>query len=124
MNEKFRKLTNPDEFSGDEPVEFAAVDKGLLPGPIDSGLWVNISERLWQRLLSYGAAYELHFTQVVEPVIDTVLMPEQCESLVEELEFLAEITDDLAFKQALSVIVGVANKVTNRKNMRLVISPP
>lgn len=124
MNEKYRKLTNPEEFVDDVSTDFAAVEKGLLPGPIESTFWINISERLWHRLIAYGAAYELHFQQVIEPVIDTVLMPEQCESLVEELEFLLGIVDDPAFEQALGTILNVAGQVINRKDMRLVISPP
>ena len=35
MNEIYEKLTSPSEFVNDEPAEFAAVDKDLLPGPVD-----------------------------------------------------------------------------------------
>lgn len=124
MTERFRKLTDPAEFAEDEPVEFAAVEKDLLPGPIDPEYWVCISERLWSRILSYGAAYELHFQQVIEPVIDTVLGPEQCESLREELEFLIFVAKDPALSDAISVFLTEVGKVVNRQSMRLVISPP
>ena len=78
MNEIYQKLISPSEFADDEPVDFAAVDESQLPGPIEEKYWVHISERLWSRLLSFGTAYNLHFSQVIEPVIDTVLRPEQC----------------------------------------------
>ena len=124
MTERFRKLINPAEFADDEPVEFAAVEKDLLPGPIEAKYWVHISERLWSRILSYGAAYELHFQQAIEPVIDTVLGPEQCESLGEELGFLTTVAKDPALSEALLVVLAEVGKVVNRQSMRLVISPP
>ena len=124
MNENLKKLLNPAEFVEDELVEFAVVDKDLLPGPIEAKHWVYISERLWSRLLSYGSAYELHFQQVIEPVIDTVLGSEQCDSFCEELEFLINVTNDTAFLQALHVVHSEASKVINQQNMRLIISPP
>ena len=124
MKENYKKLTSPYEFSDDEPVEFAAVDEGLLPGPIEQNLWVHISERLWSRILFFGSAYCLHFSQTIEPVIDTVLRPEQCESMLEELEFLMGVVNDAALLEALSAVRREAKKVIRRNNMRLVISPP
>ena len=124
MNENYKKLIQPSEFINDEPVEFAAVNKDLLPGPIDENFWVQISERLWSRLLSIGAAYNLHFSQTIEPIIDSVLGPEQCDSFNEELEFLSGIVNDPAFAEAIQVIRSEVSKVINRKDMRLVISPP
>ena len=105
-------------------MEFAAVDKDLLPGPVDEKYWVHISERLWSRLLAFGCAYSLHFSQVIEPVIDTVLGPEECDSFNEELEFLLGVANDPAFSEALLVVRTEVGKVINRQNMRLVISPP
>ena len=124
MNERCEELINPAEFTEDEPVEFAAVEKDQLPGPIEAKYWVHISERLWFRLLSYGAAYELHFQQAIEPVIDSVFGPEQCESLGEELEFLIKVANDPALSEALAVILTEVGKVVNRPSMCLVISPP
>ncbi len=124
MNENYEKLIQPSEFADDEPVEFAAVDKCLLPSPIEEKNWVHISERLWARLLSNGASYGLHFHQVIEPVIDTVLNSKQCEAFAEELEFLAGVANDPAFLGALSVVRTEVSKVVNRQNIRLVISPP
>ena len=124
MNHRYAQLTHPSEFLDDELVALAVIDKELLPGPIEQKYWVHISERLWQRLLSLGAAYNLHFTQVVDPVIDTVLGPEQCDSFDVELEFLAGVVNDPAFFETLLVFRAEVGKVINRENMRLVISPP
>jgi len=124
MKASYEKLLQPSEFTDDEPVALDAVDKSVLPGSIEEKYWVYISERLWSRILSYGAAYQLHFNQVVEPVIDTVLNPLQCESLSEELEFLSGVANDVAFLDALSVLHNEVSKVVNRKSMCLVISPP
>ncbi len=124
MSNEYLKLVDPSEFIDDEPVEFAAVDEELLPGPIDRKYWVYISERLWSRLLSMGSAYDLHCVRTLEPIIDAVLRPEQCESLVEEIEFLKGVVNDQALIEAIDVIYSEAVKVLNRKWMRLVISPP
>lgn len=124
MNERYAQLTQPSEFLDDVPVELAAVNKDLLPGTSGDKDWVHISERLWQRLLTIGAAYNLHFSQVVEPVIETVLGPEQCESFDSELDFLAGVVNDPAFSEALLIVRAEVGKVINRKCMRLVISPP
>ena len=124
MNEKYSKLISPLEYLNDEPVGFAAVKVEFLPGPIEEKFWVYISERLWSRLIFIGNAYNLHFPQIVEPVIDTVLLPEQCDSFDEELAFLLTITNDSAFSEALHTIRAEIGKVINRKSMRFVISPP
>jgi len=117
-------LLKPETFEKDEPVGIAAVAVALLPGPIDESNWKYISERLWSRLLCLGAAYQLHFHHVMEPVIDTVLLPEQCESLAKELHFLIDVTTDPALQQAIGVFIQEARTVVNRPHMRLVISPP
>ncbi|MDO6424907.1 hypothetical protein [Saccharophagus degradans] len=124
MSENYKKLIQSSEFIDDEPVGFAAVNMDMLPGPIDEKFWGQISERLWSRLLSIGAAYDLHFSQAIEPIIDSVLGPEQCDSFNEELEFLSGIVNDPAFAEAIQVIRSEVSKVLNRKDMRLVISPP
>ena len=124
MNENYAKLVQPNEFIDDEPVGFAVVNKAMLHGPIEEDYWVYVSERLWSRLLSFGTAYNLHFSQTIKPVIDIVLGPEQCESFSEELVFLSAIVNDPAFFGALQVIRNEVNKVINRKDMRLIISPP
>ena len=124
MSKSFEHLTRPSEFTEDEPVEFAAVEKGLLPGPIEGKYRVCIPERLWVRLLSYGTAYGLHFQQVIEPIIDTVLNSQQSESFADELDFLSTVTNDQAFLEALRVIRTEVGKVVNRQDMRLVVSPP
>ncbi|KZX68585.1 hypothetical protein A3724_02080 [Alcanivorax sp. HI0033] len=124
MKTSYEKLLQPSEFANDEPVGLAALDKSLLPGPIEEKYWTYISERLWSRIISYGAAYQLHFHQLVEPVVDTVLNPLQCDSLGEELEFLSGVANDPALLEALSVLRNEVYKVVNRKSMCLVISPP
>jgi hypothetical protein len=115
---------NPATYSGDEPVGVAAVPKGELPGPLPKERWQYIPERMWMRLLQLGHAYELHFAAIVDPVVDTVLDPVQCESVDEELRFLAAVVNDDALSSALRTILGELAKVRNRSEMALIFSPP
>ncbi|WP_162926280.1 hypothetical protein [Teredinibacter purpureus] len=124
MNMKYENLLSPLEFEDDVTVEVAAISSELLPGPISEDNWVHLSERLWNRVLFLGQAYELHFSQVIEPVIDTVLGPEQCESLLEELEFLQHVSTDPALDKTITSLANECGKVINRVGMRLVLSPP
>lgn len=117
-------LVDPATFAGDEPVGVCAVSRSMLPGPIGGQEWSYLSGRLWSRLLKLGEAYELHFARVVEPIIDTVLAPEQCESLLRELEFLDGVISDPALHQAIGVISAEALRVTGKPDFRLVLSPP
>jgi hypothetical protein len=115
---------DPATYANDEPVGIAVAPGSLLPGPIPDGLWSYLPESLWQRLLSLGHAYSLHFAQVAEPVIDTVLESRQCQSLQAELAFLAGIISDPAAEQALAVLQHQAAKVARDSSLRLIISPP
>jgi hypothetical protein len=115
---------DPATYSEDEPVGIAAVPKEELPGPLPNERWRYIPERIWNRILLLGSAYELHFAAVLEPVVDAVLDPTQCETVDEELRFLAAILNDDALKSALSVILGELVKVRGRSGMALVFSPP
>jgi hypothetical protein len=115
---------DPNTYIDDEPVGVAAVAADLLPGPLPGDSWSYVPEPLWQRILSLGHAYGLHFAQVTDPVVDTVLNPKQCQSFVEELVFLKRVIYDPAAEQAMSTIGDLAGKVAAGTSLRLVISPP
>ena len=121
---KFQDRLNTNYFEGDEPVGIAAVVPTALPGPIESKEWQYIPERLWNRLLCLGQAYELHFAQVIEPVIDTTLDASQCQSLIEEITFLASVVDDTALRSAIHLILSQAEQVVRGGRGRLVFSSP
>lgn len=78
---------DPATYSQDEPVGVAAVLQEELPGPLPNERWQYIPERMWNRILPLGSAYELHFAAVLEPVVDTVLNTTQCATVEEELRF-------------------------------------
>ncbi len=117
-------LLRPEFFADDEPVGIAAIPVASMPGPTTDCNWVYVSERLWSRLLAVGAGYGLHFSEVIEPVIDTVLDAQQCERLVDELEFLKSVFSDDALGQVIDSISIEASAVVRSKNLCLVLSPP
>ena len=120
----FSARLDPGTYADDEPVGLGVAEARLLPGPLPDECWAYIPESLWQRLLSLGHAYQLHFAQVTEPVIDTVLEPSQCESLCGELEFLASIVSDPAAQKAIAELHRCAGRVARKPSLRLIISPP
>ena len=115
---------DPATYTKDEPVGIAAVARQELPGPFPDQRWRYIPERLWARILNLGAAYELHFAQVFEPTIDTVVAAAQCDAVEEELRFLSAVIRDEALMSALGVILDEMAKVRGHSTMALVVSPP
>jgi hypothetical protein len=115
---------DPATYADEEPVGVAAVPASMLPGPLPDDSWSYIPEQLWQRVLSLGGAYGLHFAQVAEPIIDTVLVPSQCQSFAAELTFLLGVIADPAGQETLSVLRQHATKVARNPSFRLIISPP
>lgn len=115
-------ITKYDNYSDDEPVGIAVIEKDKLPGPIDSSLWDYIPQTLFHRLVSIGEAYKLHFAQITDHVVDTILDENQCSSFEVELAFIRKTINDSALD---SVIIKLLSKIQNVKNKNvLVISPP
>jgi hypothetical protein len=111
-------------FADDESVGIAAVQASELPGPLIDDRWVYIPEPLWRRILSLGHAYNLHFSQFAEPIIDSVFNSAQCDSLCDELSFLHGVIVDGAAHSAIETIVSKAALVVRNPSLRLVVSPP
>ena len=120
----FSARLEPNTYADDEPVGIGVAEAQLLPGPLPDECWSYIPEPLWQRLLALGQAYQLHFAQVAEPVIDTVLEPAQCHSLCRELEFLEGLVSDPAAQGVIAELHRSAARVARAPTLRLIISPP
>jgi hypothetical protein len=115
---------HPDTYSNDEPVGIAGVPTHELPGPLAAERWKYISQQMWHRLLGVGRAYDLHFAEVIDPIVDTVLDSIQCDSLDEELRFIMGVVHDGALNAAITVVLDQVDKVRGRSGMALVLSPP
>lgn len=120
---RFSERLDPATYADDEMVEFAVVRSAGVPAPIDLTQSSQVSERLWHRIMALGTAYALHFPTIIDPTVDTVLNPAQCESLSEELEFLRSLLRDPAAERILATIAALALQVRNRKDLTLVVSP-
>jgi hypothetical protein len=114
----------PNTFVDEEPVGIAAVKASELPGPLVDDSWAYVPEPIWRRLLSLGDAYKLHFSQIAEPILDTVFNPKQCQSLCMELGFLRGVIADAAAHSAIDTIVSKAAIVSRDNSLCLVVSPP
>jgi hypothetical protein len=75
-------------------------------------LW--ISERVFSRIVFVARAYELHTLPMLGGSDRMTLGRQQCESLLDELAFVAErLNDDVATVAAESVAAYVSGKVTS-----------
>jgi hypothetical protein len=73
-------------------------------------LW--IAQRLFDRLVLIARAYELHVLPMLGGTQRITLGRAQCESLLDELEFIiAQLNDDLALSTARSIAQYVRDRV-------------
>jgi hypothetical protein len=121
---QLRDRLTPSSYADDEVVGIAAVPRTELPGPLGDERWTYVPERLWRRVLNLSNAYELHIGHVLEPVIDTVLAKEQCESAAGELRFLRDIVADPALHYVLDVILRALDSSIRGSDVAVVFSPP
>ena len=120
----FKALISAETYADSEPVGIGAIEALRLPGPLPYDSFSYIPEPLWQRILSLGTAYSLHFSQIAEPIIDTVLDQTQCQWFESELEFLSRTVVDPAAIEAIRTVLNVVSRVAHAPSLRLVISPP
>ena len=90
-------------YADDEPVRVYRPDRYGLD---DDGVW--IPERLWDRLLHIGAAYQLHLLPLLDGTTNPVFLnPVQVEGLLQELRFVASIVDDRLLRSLVSSLVAL-----------------
>jgi len=121
---QFRELLDPTAYFDFDVVGVAPIESTKLPGPLAEDDWVYIPQPLWIRLLALGAAYEMKFAEIAEPVIDTVFDSTQCRWLCEELEMIKDLVADPAIGAAISVLHPAADWVAQDTSRSLVVSPP
>lgn len=119
-----REILKYENYSDDEPVGLAAIPKSKLPGPIEDKYWDYIPQAIFHRVLCIGAAYNLHYSQIVDHVVDTVFDTDQCTSFENSLLFIADIVADNALNLAIKKIMEKVKIVKYNKDYVLVISPP
>jgi hypothetical protein len=113
-----------ENFADDVTVEIACVETDHLEGLLYLDNSISIPEKLWNRILFLGKAYQLHFSEVVQPFKDTIFNSKQCEYLKEELYFLMSIIKDDAAIVSINIVLSEISKVKNNSKLCLVISPP
>jgi len=121
---RFRERLDPGSFADDEVVGIAAVEAALSVTEVPEGSWIFVSERLYERLLNLGRAYSLHFAALLDLHGETKLNSVQCESFLEEVEFLDEVILDPAISEVLAKLVARLMEVARRPNMVILFSPP
>jgi hypothetical protein len=96
-HEHFADRLTADRYADDEPVGIFETDPSE-----PNALW--ISDRLFGRLVLVARAYELHVLPMLGGTERITLGREQCESFLDELEFVAErLHDELAVTTAQSI---------------------
>ena len=115
---------DPSRFADDEPVELAIADHDTAAEDIPPDRWVLVSNRLFGRLILLGRAYGLHFASLVDSIGDTSLDAGQCESVLEELQFLSEVVSDPALSEVFAKLIPRVDRVARNWNERLYVRPP
>lgn len=124
MDPSLPERLDPARFTDDEPVELAVADHDTVAEDIPPDRWVVVSDRLFGRLILLGRAYGLHFASAIDPVGDTSLDAGQCESLLEELQFLSGVVSDPALSEVFAKLIPRADRVARNWNERLYVRPP
>lgn len=111
-------------YSDDEPVGIAAVEKSSLPGPIDPVYWRYVPQTAFHRFLSIGEVNGLHFSEVIDHVVDSVLDHMQCLSLENDLKFVLQIAEDDDLRFLVSTLQEMIDRIKSSNSSVLIISPP
>jgi hypothetical protein len=114
MSERFQDRLSVQRYRQDQPVELRLDDQ-----PLGAGL--QIPERLFRRLELLARAYELQVLTLVAGVDETELNTQQAASLVDELDFIGQVTADPLLQQVLPGLVRVARRCAQGLAHRLVI---
>jgi hypothetical protein len=103
--DRFADRLTEQTYVDDEPVGVFEADPSE-----QVALW--ISERLFHRLVLIARAYELHVLPMLGGTERITLGRAQCESLLDELEFvIAQLNDDLALATARSIAQYVRSRI-------------
>jgi hypothetical protein len=102
MTHRFADRLEPATFSDDPPIGAGASD--------DYTDWVYLPERLFYRMLDLGRAYDLHILPSLHLYDRNELDRDRTASLIEELEFLADVVNDRALTGAITVLRDAASR--------------
>ncbi len=85
-----------ERYSNDEPVMIALVELALPANLVSSkaARFINLPERVIQRLRLIATAYELHYLANIDCASEVRLNRAQTEGLLEELEFVSSTSND------------------------------
>jgi hypothetical protein len=98
--DRFLDRFDPATYADDEPVCLFLVEG--VGG--DTEVWVP--ERLWHRLQAIASAYHLHLLPVLGWSRDPrFINAQQCQTLVDELEFVATVVDDALLNALIQELV-------------------
>ena len=121
---RFRERLDPRSFADDEVMGIAAVEAALSVTEVPETSWTFVSERLYERLLSLGQAYSLHFATLLDSHAERKLNSVQCECCLEEVGFLAEVISDPALSGVLEQLLARLVEAARHPNMVIWFSPP
>jgi hypothetical protein len=100
VSDRFADRLDPNSYASDEPVGAGTSD--------DYSGWVSIPERLFTRMQHLGRAYDLHILPGLDPYERNELDHERTASLIDELDFLAEVVSDRALLETIAVLRDAA----------------
>ena len=102
MSDRFADRIDPATYAADEPV-----GAGMSGDYSD---WIYVAERLFDRMQHLARGYDLHVLSSLHPIRRNELDHDRTASLIEELEFLAEVANDPALFAAIAVLRDAASR--------------
>jgi hypothetical protein len=100
VSDRFADRLDPGTYASDEPVGAGTSN--------DYKGWVSIPERLFHRMQHLGRAYELHILPGLDPYDRNELDQDRTRSLIDELEFLAQVATDRALLEVIAILRDAA----------------
>jgi len=100
VSDRFADRLDPSTYASDEPVGAGTGD--------DYEGWVWIPERLFHRMQYLGRAYELHILPRLDPNDRNELDRDRTTSLIDELEFLAQVVTDRTLLENVAILRDAA----------------
>lgn len=112
--------------------EHEAIKRWLEPRPADVGEvvgiglgieladdWLYVPGWVFARILGVARICGLHYLGAITYYEDTELEAVQCESLPEELEFVAQVLNDLHVPDVAAQVAGVASRCARQPGTTL-----
>ena len=102
MIERYNNRFDITNYENDPECEIGLFDNALIENKS-----IVVSERILGRLISIGAAYELHVIPMFNLYDEVYFNEHQCENMIGELEFIEYVVNDDILRDFISEVKSI-----------------